>query len=92
MKPKGYKYKDKTATSYGLTSIKLKAGVVGKSQVQVRGAGVGLAMPTLGLSSPVVVQLVISDAAGSSCFENTFVSASKNASTAFENGNAFTRR
>jgi hypothetical protein len=41
-------------------------------------------MPTLGLTLPVTVQLVIADAEGTICFENTFTSATQTSSDSFK--------
>lgn len=49
----------------------LQAGLAGKTKVQVNGKGVNVAMPTLGLTAPVTVQLVIDDGATPECWQTT---------------------
>jgi hypothetical protein len=74
--PKGFKYKDKAADPNGVTDLKMKAGVSGKAQVQVKGKG-GLLNPPptdVGqLVAPVTVQLLIDDGT-IGCFQTTFSS------------------
>jgi NAD(P)H-dependent flavin oxidoreductase YrpB (nitropropane dioxygenase family) len=72
--PKGYKYKNKPGNPDGLTDAKLQAGLVGKAKVQVKGKGVKLTMPALGLTPPVTVQLLINDGVTTTCWQTTFPS------------------
>lgn len=66
---KGFQYKDKEATPDGVTQLKLKEGTVaGKAQIQVKGKGANLDMPTLPLALPVLVQLRNSEGV---CWEST---------------------
>lgn len=53
-----FKYVDKAGTSSGVIAAKLKAAAAGKAQASVKGKGVGLALPALGLSPPVSVTLL----------------------------------
>jgi hypothetical protein len=78
---KGFLYKNRAATPHGLTILKLKAGIAGKSQVQTKGKGTPLPMPSLGLTLPATVQLVITDGVTSKCWQTTFTTAKKNDST-----------
>jgi hypothetical protein len=73
--PKGYKFKNKVGNAAGLTDAKLLAGVTGKAKVQVKGKGVNLVMPTLGLTVPVTVQLLIDDGMTTECWQTTFSAA-----------------
>jgi hypothetical protein len=66
----GFKYADRARTPDGLTGIRLKAGDAGHGQIAVKGKGPNLRMPTLGLATPVTVQLGRSD--GTACFEARF--------------------
>lgn len=72
-----YIYRDRGGAAAGITSIKLKSGVAGKSSVILRGKGVGLAASPLGLPIPTLplplrAQVQISDGA---CFEGTYEAA-----------------
>jgi hypothetical protein len=71
----GFKYKNKAATSSGITDVKLKAGLAGKASVQVKGKGVLLRPPATAALSNVVVQLLITDGATTECFKTTFANA-----------------
>src|SRR6185436_11659961 len=44
----GYQYKSKTLPLDGITQVKLKSGISGKAQMQVKGKGVDLEIPPLG--------------------------------------------
>lgn len=70
--PKGFKFHNGAGNSTGLTDAKLQAGLAGKAKVQVKGKGVNLAMPTLGLAMPVTIQLVIDDGITPECWQTTF--------------------
>jgi 6-phosphogluconolactonase (cycloisomerase 2 family) len=73
--PKGYKFKDKAGEPDGVTNVKMKAGVAGKSQIQVKGKGQLLAPPdTAALVLPVTIQLLVDDGTVE-CFQTTFSSA-----------------
>jgi len=55
---KGFKYKDKELTPYGLDTIILKAGDHGKAKIIVKGKGAALGLPSpLDVDLPVTVQL-----------------------------------
>ncbi len=75
---KGFGYKDKDRTPSGLEKMSLTAGTTGKAKVTLKGKGPNLALPALGLTLPVRVQLQASDAA---CFEATYSSAQLNTSS-----------
>jgi hypothetical protein len=66
-----FKYKDKTGAAGGITAITVKSGGSGKSQVQVKGAGLNLEDPAMPLTQPVLVQL--QNSAGK-CWEHAFTS------------------
>ncbi len=70
--PKGFKYKDKTGTPDGVTGAKLKEGVTGKAQVQIKAKGVNIAMPALPLTGDVTAQLLIDDGISTECFQTTY--------------------
>jgi hypothetical protein len=80
----GFKYKNKAATPNGITDEKLKSGIAGKSQVQVKAKGVLIAMPTLPLTTPVTVQLVITDGITTSCWQTSFPSFTANTPQQFK--------
>ena len=80
--PKGFNYKDKLGVEDGVQKAKLKTGLAGKTQVQVKAKGVNLPMPVpMGGGSyfdsdpSVVVQLVTS---AGKCWTSEFPSATKN--------------
>ncbi len=77
----GYRYRDRARSPDGLLSIKLKPGAAGKALVKVKGKGSNLALPALGLASPVVVQLRRS---GGGCWGATFSSPSRNDASQFK--------
>jgi len=70
--PKGYKFKDKSGNAAGLTFAKLQAGNTGKAQVFVKAKGAKLAIPALGLTAPVTVQLMIDDGMTTECWQTIF--------------------
>jgi len=69
---KGFLYKDKSASSDGITVIKLRRGVNGKAGIQVAGKGSNLSM-FLMLESPVTAQFIASDGR-TQCWETVFSS------------------
>ena len=71
----GYVMVNKAGTPQGLTKAKFKAGIAGKAQVQVQGKGVNVPMPTLQLTTPVTVQLLIDDGVTTECWQTTFSAA-----------------
>lgn len=73
---KGFKYKDKNGTAFGIQKILLKSGAATKAKVLVKGKGAALPDPSPDLMLPVVVQLVNGDTGV--CWESTFTSAIKN--------------
>jgi 6-phosphogluconolactonase (cycloisomerase 2 family) len=68
-----YTYADKLYTPAGLSYVQLKPGVVGKAQIQFKGAGPRLQPPTLPLSFPVTVQVV--NTGNTVCWGATFSTA-----------------
>lgn len=78
---KGFAYKDKFATPEGLQVVKLKSGEAGRSKLLAKGKGADLAMPSLPLEGPVVVQL---SAEGGACFEATYTTPLKNDATQYK--------
>jgi len=79
----GFSYKNTAGTTTGLTSIKLKAGVSGKAQVQAAGKETNLPLPTLGLSLPVTVQFLAKDNVSTECWQTMFTTERKNDATQF---------
>jgi len=80
--PKGFNYKDKLGTEDGVQKGKLKTGVAGKSQAQVKAKGVNLPMPVaigggayFDADPSVVAQLVTSQG---KCWTTEFAVATKN--------------
>ncbi len=69
---KGYRYKDKLGDSDGLTLLNLKSGVAGKAKILAKAAGAQLAVPSLPLIPPVIVQLLVDDGLTSQCWQATF--------------------
>jgi len=78
---KGFAYKDKAGTSAGVTGLKLRSGVDGKAGLRVKGAGSALGVPTLPLTTPVTVQLLVGDEMASECWQTTFTSEPTSATT-----------
>ncbi len=85
---KGFQYKDKDGSPNGITQLQLTAGFGGKAKIQVKGKGMNLPMPALGmLASPVTVQ--IKRSGGGFCFgaSYTFPPAVKNDAVYFKDKN-----
>jgi hypothetical protein len=80
----GYRYKNKAATSDGVTDLKLRLSAGGELQLLVKGKGAALPLPALGLTTPVDVQLVIGDGSGTTCWQSSFPIAQKNEPTLFK--------
>lgn len=76
---KGFQFKGDKEIN-GVAQIKLKEGVDGKAQVQVKAQSKlgNFVSPTLPLSTNVVSQLVIDDGVAPLCFEATFTAPKKN--------------
>jgi hypothetical protein len=68
----------------GVTGFKLKAGVDGKTQVQVRGKGVGLGLPLGPYSLPLTAQLIADDGVDANCWQTLFMAATKNTLTSLK--------
>jgi hypothetical protein len=84
LSPKGYKYKNRDATPEGITDMKLLAGIADKAKLQVKGRGANLALPPLGLTLPVTVQLRIADGVTTECWQTTFSTSQTNTSALFK--------
>jgi hypothetical protein len=63
--------------------VKLRPGASGELGLVVKGKGGALAPPSLGLATPVRLQLVLTDGVGTICWESRFTSAAKNATAVF---------
>lgn len=75
----GFKYGNKSGVgSHGITQLQVKAGIAGKSQVQVKGKGTLLAPPDPSLVLPLTVQLLVDDGSTVKCWQSTFTTATKN--------------
>jgi hypothetical protein len=57
----GYRYKDRSATADGITTVTLRAKALNKSKAVVKGRGAGLPDLVLPVTAPVTVQLVNRD-------------------------------
>jgi hypothetical protein len=80
----GYRYKNRAGTPAGLTGVKLRVTRGGALQLVVMAKGVHLPMAPLGLVTPVRVQLQVAGESGTTCWESSFESASKNDATTFK--------
>jgi hypothetical protein len=80
---KGYAYRNKAALPDGITSVKLKMGIVGKAKVQAVGKGDPLPLPSLPLTLPVTVQLVLQDGATNRCWQTTYTTNKANTALLF---------
>jgi cysteine-rich repeat protein len=77
--PVGYKYSNKLGTPQGIIQARLKAGDADKAQVAIKGKGPNLQSPILGnLPLPLVVQLVVTDDMGTTCWETAFAAPTRN--------------
>lgn len=84
----GYRYKNKTAAPDGVTDMKLRVSGAGELALLVKGKGANLGLPSLDLTPPVRLQLLVRDGVGLTCWESRFPSALKHdASTFRANGN-----
>ena len=79
----GFAYKNKAGSTEGITVVTLKVGVAGKAKVQMNGKGVNLEMPTLGLTLPVTVQLVIQNGMSVQCWQTVYGTATANDTAKF---------
>jgi hypothetical protein len=80
----GYRYRNKTGTPDGVTDVRLKVTEPGELQLAVKGKGAPLALPPLGLATPVTVALLVDDPQTATCWQATFVKAVRNDPTAFK--------
>jgi YVTN family beta-propeller protein len=75
----GFRQKNKAATPEGINRVTLRAGFISpQAAVNAAGRGANLQMPNLGLDLPVTVQLVISDAGSTECWQAQFFAPTKN--------------
>lgn len=79
----GYRYRNKAATADGVSALKLRLSASGELQMLVKGKGAALPLPTLGLTMPVHVQLVIDDVSGKTCWQSSFTSTLRNDAAIF---------
>jgi hypothetical protein len=82
--PVGYSYRNAAGTPEGLVVAKLKARANGVAQIVLKGKGTNLPLPTLGLTTPVTVQLTIANGGARSCWQATYASARKNDAKRFK--------
>jgi hypothetical protein len=80
----GFGYKNRAGTPNGLTGVKLRAGTAGKANVQAKGKGANLPTPTLGLTLPVTVQLVIANGPTTECWQTTYTAMTVDNSEVFK--------
>ena len=80
----GYKFKDKSGAQDSISDIKLKSGINGKAQVQVKGRGAGLAPLVPPFNLDVKVQLISGDGVSNFCWETDFSVPTKNESGQFK--------
>jgi len=64
-----YQYRNGQATPDGLTKVQLFPGIQGEARIIAKGRGVHLALPTLPLTLPILVQL---QASNGSCWEASY--------------------
>lgn len=79
-----YRYKDRAASPYGVSVLKLKAASNGEAEMLVKGKGADLSLPPLGFIPPVRVQLKIDAAGPPVCWETSFEVAERNDATGFK--------
>jgi hypothetical protein len=61
---KGWRYRSRSATPDGISSVVLRAGPAGRASIAVHGRGDALRLPGLPLASPVTMVLVKGDGSG----------------------------
>ena len=64
------RYSDNDLTPDGVQKTQAQPGGPGRGKIQVKGKGANLAVPALGLATPVTVRLVRSG--GPACWESTY--------------------
>ena len=80
----GFRYKDRSASVEGVRQLVLKAGSAGRSKIQLRAQGAGLALPSLPFAQgpATTVQL---RASNGTCFESSYgAPARRNDATEFK--------
>ncbi len=78
MRGGGVRYKNKTATPNGIVDVKLQASGLAELCIVMKVKGALLAIPALGLTLPVRMQLVATGDDGTTCWESSFATAQKN--------------
>lgn len=81
---KGFNYKRSNGLVEGVTQVKLTAGVDGKSKVQVKAKGGSLSIPSLPLTSSVIVQLLATNGGDDECWQAEYATTTKNDGTQFK--------
>ena len=81
----GFQYKDKLLSQHGLAQVKMKEGLIaGKAQIQVKGKGASLPVPTLPLAQDSKVTIQINNTDGA-CWTTSFSApATKNQADQFK--------
>ena len=78
----GFRYADSSAAQHGIRAIQLKSGDAGRAKASVKAKGPNLAMPALGLSTPVTARLV--RIGTPACWEASFGAPSRNDAALFK--------
>lgn len=69
----GFRYKDKSGSAIGLTSLQLKPGADGKSSIKIKGRGALLELPTLPLvQAPAAVRALLRNEESGDCWEASY--------------------
>jgi parallel beta helix pectate lyase-like protein/di-heme oxidoreductase (putative peroxidase) len=79
-----FKYGNKAGTPNGLMKGQFKAGLAGKPKISASGKGVHLPLPSLPLTLPVTVQLLIDKGVTSQCWQTTYSVAATNTAAQFK--------
>jgi hypothetical protein len=80
----GFRMWDRGATPSGLTRVRLKESIAApRAKVFAYGKGVNLSMPTLALTLPVTVQLLIDGGGGPECWQTVYTTVRRSDGTQF---------
>ena len=79
----GYRYRNRAGAPDGVSHLKLRVSRGGAVQLVLKGRGGNLKLPSLGLVMPVRMQLLIGDTTGTTCWDSSFTSATRNDATTF---------